>query len=143
MKLSFNSSTEWGVIAPEGDYDLPVASELGHRFQLVEGKVVDKYNGVSDDEVKALDIKAAETAEAEALDAERKALVTSVKIEAGDRINGLNWKVDRAKERDALNGTETVKDVYAEREAIRTASDEAETAIGKLETLEEIATFTW
>ena len=55
MKISFHESDAFGEIAADGEYDLPVKSVLGHRFKLVDGKVVDRYNGVTDDEVKRLD----------------------------------------------------------------------------------------
>ncbi len=142
-KISFPHSDDWGVISPDGDYKLPVKSTLGHRFQLIDGKVVDRYDGITDDKVKEQDADdVAKQREAE-LEAARSALVGQVKAEAGDRIAATDWKVQRAQERDTLNGTTTLQDVYAEREAIRSASDEAETAIAALATMEEIQAFTW
>ena len=142
-KISFPHGNDWGVIGPDGDYKLPVASVLGHRFQLVDGKVVDRYDGVTDDEVKKIDEERTQQKQADELQAARDALVIQVKTEAGQRIANLNWKVDRARERDALNGTDTLQVVYAEREAIRTASNEAETAIIELASFDEIRAFTW
>jgi len=142
-KISFPHGNDWGVIGPDGDYKLPVASVLGHRFQLVDGKVVDRYDGVSDDEVKKIDEERTQQKQADELQAARDALVIQVKMEAGQRIANLNWKVDRARERDALNGTDSLQEVYAEREAIRTESNEAETAIAELASFDEIRAFTW
>ena len=142
-KISFPHGNDWGVIGPDCDYKLPVASLLGHRFQLVDGKVVDRYDGVSDDEVKKIDEERTQQKQADELQAARDALVIQVKTEAGERIANLNWKVDRARERDALNGTDTLQVVYAEREAIRTASNEAEAAIAELTSFDEIRAFTW
>ena len=142
-KISFPHGNDWGVIGPDGDYKLPVASVLGHRFQLVDGKVVDRYDGVSDDEVKKIDEERTQQKQADELQAARDALVIQVKMEAGQRIANLNWKVDRARERDALNGTDSLQVVYAEREAIRTESNEAETAIAELASFDEIRAFTW
>ena len=142
-KISFPHGNDWGVIGPDGDFKLPVASVLGHRFQLVDGKVVDRYDGVSDDEVKKIDEERIQQKQADELQAARDALVIQVKTEAGERIANLNWKVDRARERDALNGTDTLQVVYAEREAIRTASNEAEAAIAELTSFDEIRAFTW
>jgi len=142
-KISFPHGNDWGAIGPDGDYKLPVASVLGHRFQLVDGKVVDRYDGVSDDEVKKIDEERTQQKQADELQAARDALVIQVKMEAGQRIANLNWKVDRARERDALNGTDSLQVVYAEREAIRTASSEAETAIAELASFDEIRAFTW
>ena len=142
-KISFPHGNDWAVIGPDGDYKLPVASVLGHRFQLVDGKVVDRYDGVTDDEVKKIDEERTQQKQADELQAARDALVIQVKTEAGQRIANLNWKVDRARERDALNGTDTLQVVYAEREAIRTASNEAEAAIAELASFDEIRAFTW
>ena len=142
-KISFPHGNDWGVIGPDGDYKLPVKSVLGHRFQLVDGKVTDRYNGVTDDEVQKIDAGRATEKEALDLEATRQLRVDLIKTQAGERISALDWKVDRARERDALNGISTLQDVYAEREAIRTASDVAEAAIADLTTLDEIRAFTW
>jgi hypothetical protein len=61
------------VIDPNGEYSANVVSVLGHRFSLVGGKVVDKYNGVTDDEVKAADHVVAEALEVERAAAEAAA----------------------------------------------------------------------
>ena len=142
-KISFPHGNDWGVIGPEGDHDLPVDSTLGHRFQLIDGEVVDRYDGVTDDDVREIDAGRVVERQAEELQAARTALVRRVKTEAAGRIATLDWKVERARERDALNGTKTLQDVYAEREAIRLASNEAEAAIAKLASQEEILAFPW
>jgi hypothetical protein len=142
-KISFPHGNDWGVIGPEGDHDLPVDSVLGHRFQLVDGEVVDRYDGVTDDEVREIDAARVVERQAEELQAARTALVRRVKAEAAGRIANLDWKVERARERDALNGTKTLQEVYAEREVIRRASNEAEAAIAKLASQEEILAFSW
>lgn len=142
-KISFPHGNDWGVIGPEGDHALPVDSTLGHRFQLVDGEVVDRYDGVTDDEVREIDAARVVERQAEELQAARTALVRRVKAEAAQRIATLDWKVERARERDALNGTKTLQEVYAEREIIRLASNEAEAAIAKLASQEEILAFSW
>ncbi|CAA7616801.1 conserved hypothetical protein [Candidatus Terasakiella magnetica] len=142
-KISFPHGNDWGVIGPEGDHDLPVDSTLGHRFQLVDGEVVDRYDGVTDDDVREIDAERVVERQAEELQAARTALVRRVKTEAAQRIATLDWKVERARERDALNGTKTLQDVYTERELIRRASNEAEAAIAKLASQEEILAFSW
>lgn len=58
------------VIKDDGEYSVNIESVLGHRFSLVDGKVVDKYNGITDDEVKAADHAVAEALEAERAAAE-------------------------------------------------------------------------
>ena len=48
------------IVADEnGELTLPVESNLWHRFEIVDGAIVDKYNGVSDAEVRRLDHEAA------------------------------------------------------------------------------------
>jgi hypothetical protein len=46
-------------ISADGEYSVKVSSKLPHRFSLVDGKVVDKYNGISDEEVVKADFAAA------------------------------------------------------------------------------------
>ena len=142
-KISFPHSNDWGVISPEGDYDLPVKSVLGHRFKLVDGAVEDRYNGVTDKQVKTLDAKKAAEMDSANLELAKQDLVFRIKTDAADRIAATDWKVERAKERDALNNTTTLQDIYAERELIRGLSDEAEVAVLLLETLESVAEFSW
>jgi hypothetical protein len=142
-KISFPHSNDWGIISPDGKYDLPVKSILGHRFRLVDGVVEDRYDGVTDKQVKTLDAKKAAEMDTANLELAKQDLVVRIKKEAAERIASTDWKVERAKERDALNSTNTLQDIYAERELIRGLSDEAETAVARLETLEEIATFSW
>ena len=142
-KISFHHSNDWGVISPDGEYDLPVKSVLGHRFKLVDGAVEDRYNGVTDKQVKTIDAKKAAEMEAANFDLAKQDLIFLIKTEAADRIAATDWKVERAKERDALNGTNTLQEIYADRELIRGLSDEAEVAVLLLETLEEVTEFSW
>ena len=142
-KISFPHSNDWGVISPDGEYDLPVTSNLGHRFQLVDGVVQDRYNGVTDKKVKSIDAQKATEMEAANLELVKQDLVIKIKTEAAERIAATDWKVERAKERDALNGTTTLQDIYADRELIRGLSDEAEVAVLLLDTMEKVAAFSW
>ena len=59
----------------------------------------------------------------------REHLKRNVKAEARRRIEDLAWKIEKATEQDAVNGTTTINDVYAEREAIRAKSNEIEADI--------------
>lgn len=61
-----------------------------------------------------------------------------IKKEASQRISALDWKITRATEQGADLAT-----VYAERQAIRDASSQAETDMKALTTIEEVKTFTW
>ena len=76
MKISFMGEGFAGQFLENGDYDLPIESDLPHRFELKDGVVVDKYNGVSDDEVKRIDHEAAVAAREEII----------AKVEAGDEV---------------------------------------------------------
>jgi hypothetical protein len=77
MKISFMLGEGFvGQFLENGEYDLPIESDLPHRFELRDGVVVDKYDGVSDDEVKRIDHERAM--------AEREAVIAAV--EAGDEI---------------------------------------------------------
>jgi hypothetical protein len=59
MKISFMGEGFAGQFLENGEYDLPIESDLPHRFELKNGVVLDKYDGVSDDEVKRIDHEAA------------------------------------------------------------------------------------
>lgn len=57
-----------------------------------------------------------------------------IKAEAEKRIEALQWRIERAEERDRIGAKgETVGDVLREREAIRRASNRAEAYIDELE----------
>lgn len=43
------------VFADDGNIDLPIESSLPHRFEIVDGSIVDKYNGITDREVRIQD----------------------------------------------------------------------------------------
>jgi hypothetical protein len=96
---------------------------------------------VTDKKVKTIDAKKAAEMEAANFDLAKQDLIFLIKTEAADRIAATDWKVERAKERDALNGVNNVHYIYADRELIQVASDEAETAVAGLESLEEITSF--
>ena len=98
-KISFPHSNDWGVIGPDGDHMLPVDSQLGHRFQMIDGAVVDLYDGVTHDEVKSLDAETATQKKLDECQAMQEALVIKVKIETGERIAKLEEQVGRAKTR--------------------------------------------
>ena len=79
------------------------------------------------------------------LSAAKAARIELIKQEAADRIAATGWRLDRARERAALGeeNPETEADVLAEREAIRQASNAAESAVLALATVEEVAAFSW
>ena len=79
------------------------------------------------------------------LDEAKAAKVVEIKAEAERRITALDWRLQRAQEREQLGdtGVETVADVLALREQIRQASNSAEQAVSSLESVSDVLAFTW
>ena len=79
------------------------------------------------------------------LDEAKAAKVVEVKAEAERRITALDWRLQRAQEREQLGeaGVETVADVLALREQIRQASNAAELVVRELESVEKVVSFSW
>ena len=75
----------------------------------------------------------------------KSAKVVEIKAEAERRITALDWRLQRAHEREQLGeaGVETVTDVLALREQIRQASNSAELAVSTLTDVGEVLAFTW
>ena len=71
--------------------------------------------------------------------------ILNIKAEAERRISALDWRLQRAQEREQLGetGVETVTDVLAMREQIRQASNAAERAVATLVSVEDVLAFTW
>ena len=79
------------------------------------------------------------------LDEAKAAKVVEIKAEAERRITALDWRLQRAQEREQLGetGVETVADVLAMREQIRQASNAAEAAVATLSSVEDVLGFSW
>ena len=79
------------------------------------------------------------------LDEAKAAKVVEIKAEAERRITALDWRLQRAQERERLGETsvETVADVLALREQIRQASNAAELAVSTLTEVSAVQAFTW
>ena len=79
------------------------------------------------------------------LDEAKAAKVVEIKAEAERRITALDWRLQRAREREQLGetGFETVADVLALREQIRQASNAAELAVSTLTEVSAVQAFTW
>ena len=79
------------------------------------------------------------------LDEAQATKIVEIKAEAERRITSLDWRLQRAQERELLGetGFETVADVLALREQIRQASNAAEQAVGFLDTVSDVLAFTW
>ena len=71
--------------------------------------------------------------------------ISEIKVETERRIVALNWRLQRAQEREQLGetGFETVADVLALREQIRQASNAAELAVSTLTDVSAVQSFTW
>ena len=79
------------------------------------------------------------------LDEAKAAKVVEIKAEAARRITALDWRLQRAQEREQLGktGVETVADVLALREQIRQVSNAAELAVSTLTEVSAVQAFTW
>ena len=65
--------------------------------------------------------------------------ITQIKSMVTEQIEALTWRLERAKERDAIAAAgETVNDVLTEREALRRAGNRIETEINALSTLADV-----
>jgi hypothetical protein len=56
LNFTFNGLAE---IVEDGEYSVKITSKIPHRFSLVDGKVIDKYDGISDADVVKADYAAA------------------------------------------------------------------------------------
>ena len=79
------------------------------------------------------------------MDEAQAAKIVEIKAEAERRITALDWRLQRAQEREQLGetGVETVADVLSLREQIRQASNSAELAVSTLTDVGEVLAFTW
>ena len=79
------------------------------------------------------------------LDEAKAAKIVEIKAEAERRITALDWRLQRAQEREQLGEAEVeaVADVLALREQIRQASNAAELAVSILTDVSAVQAFTW
>ena len=79
------------------------------------------------------------------MDEAQAAKIVEIKAEAERRITELDWRLQRAQEREQLGetGFETVADVLTLREQIRQASNSAELAALSLESVSDVLEFSW
>ena len=79
------------------------------------------------------------------LDEAKAAKVVEIKEGAERRITALDWRLQRAQERERLGeaGVEAVADVLVLREQIRQASSAAELAVSTLTEVSAVQAFTW
>jgi len=69
--------------------------------------------------------------------------IIEIKAQAAARIVATGWQVERAKERDLLNSTNTLLTVLTAREAIRAAGNAAEANVSTLITVDAVHAFVW
>ena len=116
-------------------------TELAAQFIECPSNVIagTLYDGISKWTAPLVDNVAAE------LSAAKAARIELIKQEAADRIAATDWRLERARERAALGekNPETEANVLAEREAIRQASNAAESAVIALTMVEQVETFSW
>lgn len=55
MKIYFDDSGVAQRVGPGEEFEVDIESDLLHRFELVDGKVVDNYDGITDEEVRIKD----------------------------------------------------------------------------------------
>ncbi|EKO3626403.1 hypothetical protein M3926_000418 [Vibrio metschnikovii] len=69
--------------------------------------------------------------------------ILEIKEEAERRIGLLGWRLERAKEREALGivGYETVNDIYQLKEGIRQWSNQLEVELMQIESVGEVDSF--
>jgi hypothetical protein len=129
----YESSTDGSVELPSGA-DL----ESGFRYRYQDNAWSDAFSGVAD-----ADIMAAYFPIQQGWDLEdnKAAKMVPIKFAAAAQIEATNWKVERAIEVDAATGSSTLAAVYAERAAIRTASNTKEAALEALTTWEAVQAF--
>ena len=79
------------------------------------------------------------------MDEAQAAKIVEIKAEAERRITALDWRLQRAQEREQLGeaGVETVADVLTMREQIRQASNAAELVVATLSSVEDVLGFSW
>ena len=79
------------------------------------------------------------------LDEAKATKIAEIKSEAERRITALDWRLQRAQEREQLGetGVETVAALLALREQIRQASNAAELAVAQLTDVSEVTAFYW
>jgi len=54
-KISFDDSGNAYFDSENGEYEIPLNTQLAHRFKLIDDEVVDIYEGMSDYEVRLAD----------------------------------------------------------------------------------------
>lgn len=123
------------------EYDFnPETDYLGSLRLSEDGtSLVNVYSGKSIQE--QIDLCVQEQRDADIL-SNKEEKIKLIKFSARKKIEDLDWKVERAKERDLLNGNnDAMIEVSQEREQIRQASNAHEETLLSLTTWEEVESF--
>ena len=110
-------------------------------YKLNAGKtaLVDAHAGKTETERETLQRQEQEVLEIQQM---REGKVREIKATAKDRLQNLDWKVQRATEEDLLNGNSTASTAVAnEKKAIRDANNAHENALNSLTALDDIKSF--
>ena len=134
--LQFNDSGICVGTSPFGSHASPDPDSTPFRWKLdSDGTVIDAFPGVEDEDImEAYN----QSIVLDTLEKMKKDKIKKVKEAAAGHIQELQWKVDRALERDLLNGTSTVNEIYAIKEEIRQASNAVELLISQAATEEDL-----
>ena len=101
--------------------------------------LVDSHAGKTETERETLQRQEQEVTEIAQM---RSGKVREIKAEAKDRLQNLDWKVQRATEEDLLNGNTAASTAVAnEKKAIRDANNAHENALNALTTIDDIKAF--
>jgi len=124
-----------------GGIELPAGAtyDNGRRYKRVDNAWVDAFPGVADGEAMMLAYSALN--ESWGVAASIAATLPLIKRTAAAKILATGWKVERATEVDAATGSSTLAGVYAERAAIRAASNAKETALAAITTYADFQAF--
>lgn len=110
-------------------------------YKLNAGKtaLVDAHAGKTETERETLQRQGQEVLEIQQM---REGKVREIKASAKDRLQNLDWKVQRATEEDLLNGNNAASTAVAnEKKAIRDANNAHENALNALTTIDDIKAF--
>jgi len=110
-----------------------------YKLNADKTALVDAHTGKTETERETLQRQEQEVTEISQM---REGKVREIKAEAKDRLQNLDWKVQRATEEDLLNGNSTASTAVAnEKKAIRDANNAHENALNALTDLNDIKAF--
>ena len=117
-------------------YDFDPATTWFSTLKLQDGQVVQSYPGLSRQEQEARF-----NADKQAADFEREKTlkIPMIKSFAGEKIRDLDWRLERARELDEIEGgTVKTQEILSQRQAIRAASNAVEAAVMACTTKEQL-----